>query len=68
MGLNDFKLEEPQGSGVAFPFVKSSIRSVFQDFSQTRITFDYIVKWASQNKTMFLKQQNIVFECNIFTI
>ena len=39
MGLNDFKLEETQGSGVAFPFVKSSIHSVFQDFSRRRITF-----------------------------
>ena len=39
MGLNDFKLEETQESGVTFPFVKSSIHSVFQDFSRTRITF-----------------------------
>ena len=29
MGLNDLKLEETQESGVAFPFVKSSIHSVF---------------------------------------
>ena len=39
IGLNDFKLEETEGSGVAFPLVKSSIHSVFQDFSRTRITF-----------------------------
>ena len=29
MGLNDFKLEETQGSGVEFPIVKSSIHSAF---------------------------------------
>ena len=28
----------------------------------------YIMKWVLQNKTMVLKQRNIVFECNIFTI
>ena len=28
----------------------------------------YIVKWAPHNNTMFLKQRNIVFECNIFTV
>ena len=39
MGLNDFKLEETQGSDVAFPFVKSSIHRVFQHFSQITITF-----------------------------
>ena len=47
MGLNDFKLEETQVSDVVFPYVKSSIHSVFHDFSRTRITFSRPVKMYS---------------------
>ena len=39
MGLNDFKLEETQGSGVAFPLCKSSIHSVFPGLFTDKINF-----------------------------
>ena len=39
MGLNDFKLEETQGSGVAFPFVKSFNSQCFPGFFTEKNNF-----------------------------